>query len=203
VPLDAGTLLAFDAPMSSMPTATIVRASRTLFALAFAIRGAGCNIQPLTTTSGSDSGAAQTTAQFCLNSCTAQSKCDSSVVMSSCQSGCASTYGPSLAHRRADWVAALSTCLKAATCGSWQSGLALTSCQDQAAAAITPSSTAQSYCTQAVAKDTACGNAGTETPASCAEIVKSIDDGSLNTAMGCFGQDCGQYSTCVHAATGY
>lgn len=186
--------------MAPTSAASLSRASRAFLALA--ILGAGCEIQPLTSTSGSDSGTAQTTAQFCLTACSSQSKCDASVVLSTCQSGCAATYGPSLAHRRSDWIDAVSKCLTGATCVSWQSGLAMTTCQDQAAAAITPSSTALSFCNQAVAKDTACGVAGTETPASCAEIVKSIDDASLGAASGCFAQGCGQYATCVRAATG-
>jgi hypothetical protein len=186
--------------MAQRSAASLVHAVRALFALA--LLGAGCDIQPLTSTSGSDSGTGQSIPQFCLTACTAQAKCDASIVLSTCQSGCASSYGPALAHRRSDWTTAVANCLKSATCASWQSGLAMTTCQDQAAAALTPSSTAQSFCSQAVAKDTACGVAGNETPASCAEIVKSIDDGSLSTAASCLAQDCGQYATCVRSATG-
>lgn len=187
--------------MSSGSIVTLVRASRTVVALALV--GAGCDIQPLTSNPASDSGTAQTTGQFCLIACTAQSKCDASIVLATCQTGCASSYGPSLAHRRTDWIDAVAACLKTATCVSWQSGLAMTTCQDQAATGISPSSTAKSFCSQAVAKDTACGTAGSETPASCAEIVKSIDDASLNVAAGCLSQACGQYPTCVRAATGF
>ncbi len=197
--LDAGTPLAFDAPMLQPSAPWFARVARALFALT--LFGAGCDIQPLTGGNGTTTGT-QGTTQFCTAACTAQQKCDSSIVLSSCESGCASTYGPRLAHLRSDWTTKATSCVTSATCAAWNSGTAMTSCQDQASAAISPGSAAQSFCTQAVAKDTACGQAGSETQASCEEIVKSFDDATLNSAAGCLSQDCSTYTTCVRTATG-
>ena len=162
---------------------------------------AACDIQPLTS-QGVDASDAGQSGQFCPSACADQQKCDASVVLATCENSCATQFGTRLSHVRADWLSSVTSCLASATCASWAYGTALSGCEDQASNAITASSTAQSYCTQAVAKDTACGVAGNETQASCVEGIKASDDPSLTVATSCLSQGCSAYPACVRTALG-
>lgn len=139
-------------------------------------------------------------ADFCTTYCAAQVRCDSTVTTSACQSDCVPRETTPLAHLRTDWAASFLTCIQGAACSAWIYGTATTTCASTADAAMTPSPTAQSYCTQAAAKDSACGAAGTV--ASCEEVVKSTNDASLQAATACLSRDCTTYLSCVMAATG-
>jgi hypothetical protein len=171
-----------------------------LFSLLAPLTMAACEIQP--TTLGGGSTNTGSTSQFCAAACTADAKCDGSVLLASCENACASRYGTRLAHARTEWVSAASSCFASASCSSWLTGAALTSCQDQATASVTATATAKTYCQKAVAKDTACGVGGGESEGACQDLVKTIDDTSLNAAIGCLSGDCASYATCVRNATG-
>ena len=165
---------------------------------------AACSVQPLlsdsTSTSGGSTSGSTTGSTFCADACTANQRCDASVVLMYCASSCASSLGAELQHLRPDFVAAWTTCLNGATCTSWQVGTALQSCHDQAAATITPSAAAETYCTEAATKDTTCAGGGSQ--AICLDTARTYDDASLTAGTSCLAEDCTQYVACTKAAFG-
>ena len=182
---------------------TIPRRLRApLVAFVASVVGAACGLEvgPVNTTTGSSN--TTTVAQFCASVCTARTRCDASVTLSGCESDCATQRGAALPHLRSDWTANFLTCASAAACSAWSSGSATGDCTAQADRSISASTTAQNYCAQALAKDNECGAAGSETQASCEEIVKSVDDASLGAAAACLSRDCSGYVACVKSATG-
>ena len=165
---------------------------------------AACTVQPLTSdstgTSGGSTSGSTTGSTFCADACTANQRCDATVVLMYCASSCASALGAQLQHLRGDFVSAWTACLNTAPCTSWQLGTALQTCHDQAAMTITPSAAAQTYCTEAATKDAACAGGGSQ--AVCLDTARTFDDASLATATGCLSEDCTHYVACTQAAFG-
>jgi hypothetical protein len=199
--LDACRNFDFDRRMPFV--ASIRRAlhvAATLVALAPFV---ACYVQPVgssSSSSGSDAGGSSPATTFCARACAANQRCDSSVALLSCEGTCANTYGSQLPHLRADFVSAWSTCIDGASCTSWQLGTVFSACHDQVAATISPSPAAQTYCSEAAAKDTACVGVGSE--AACLDSAKTFDDPSLAAGTNCLSEDCTQYVACTKAAFG-
>lgn len=130
----------------------------------------------------------------CTTNCAAQKKCDSKVDETTCVNACKDEGAPFVGKVRADYVAFIGACSRAASCDQ------LRDCDNQAKASITASATTQSFCDAYVTKASECKLGADRSR--CLDSFKIFADPTLSSARSCLEKPCSDWLGCVGSTVG-
>jgi hypothetical protein len=144
------------------------------------------------------SGSGSSGADFCTSVCSRVHDCDQTQDQDTCVNACKDQYSNLASKLRSDVVSAVDACIQQKDCRTVLSSSFVTTCVDEAAASIAPSSAATQLCNDLSAAAEKCG--GTLDQAKCLEAAKPFDDDALGSADACAAKACSQIGACVSAA---
>jgi hypothetical protein len=173
--------------------------SKLLVGAGVAALAAGCGGSDSNDGGGAGTSSANVSS-YCSTVCNRLNECDSTEDAQTCTRSCENSLaavGPKL---RGEYLNRIQQCFTQKDCANILSGDAHDDCEDEAVAALAPTSTGTAFCDGYSNVATRCGSSLDK--ADCLDDTKLFNDSALNTAMSCFDRACSAIDDCVEAALG-